>query len=226
VVSLFGNVTFAAESVADGNVMAATGIVSVPTGASVAANKTVFNGNLSGQGMASLLPRSGEQPLNLAGRMILSLALGLIALVVATLLSVIWPRSIASGARAVRVALGRTVGLGVLWMLLSLALVAVITLVLVFSLIGLAVLPVVLLIAQVPYLIGLAAVGQALGERFGLHRTQAVVAGSAAILLPCVGLAIISLPAAFGLFYMLAGAGIGGMFLLRAAVVQRNSVNY
>jgi hypothetical protein len=226
VVSLFGNVTFAAESVADGNVMAATGIVSVPAGASVAANKTVFNGNLSGQGMASLLPRSGEQPLNLAGRMILSLALGLIALVVATLLSVIWPRSIASGARAVRVALGRTVGLGVLWMLLSLALVAVITLVLVFSLIGLAVLPVVLLIAQVPYLIGLAAVGQALGERFGLHRTQAVVAGSAAILLPCVGLAIISLPAAFGLFYMLAGAGIGGMFLLRAAVVQRNSVNY
>lgn len=226
VVSLFGNVTFSADSVADGNVMAATGVVSVPAGASMAANKTVFNGNLGGQAMASLLPATGEQPLTQGGRMILSLALGLIALVVATLLSVIWPGSIASGARAVRVAAGRTLGLGVLWMLLTLALVAVITLVLVFSLIGLAVLPVVLLLAQVPYLIGLATVGQALGERFGLHQTKAVVAGSAAILLPCVALATISLPLAFGLFYLLTGAGIGGMFLLRAAVIQRNSVNY
>ncbi|HYF66274.1 MAG TPA: hypothetical protein VD886_25820, partial [Herpetosiphonaceae bacterium] len=125
VVSLFGNVTFSADSVADGNIMAATGVVSVPSGASIAANKTVFNGNLGGQAMASLLPSSGEQPLTQLGRLGLSLALGLIALVVATLLSMMWPRSIANGARAVRIAAGRTIGLGMLWLLLTLALVAV-----------------------------------------------------------------------------------------------------
>ena len=226
VISLFGDVTFEPQAVAEGNVMAATGTVSLPNGAAIAANSTVFNGNLGGRGGASIVPGSGGQPLGFGGRFVLALALGLIAVVVATLLSVIWPRSITSGARVVQLAGSRTLALGLIWLVLTVTVVGILAVALVFSLLGLALVPVLLLIAHLPYLVGLAVIGQAIGERFGQRGAQAVVLGCAVVVVPCVMLALLSWPAAFGLFYVLAGVGIGSMFLLRAVVVQRNSVHY
>lgn len=226
VISLFGDVMFEPQAVAEGNVMAATGTVSLPAGAAIASNSSVFNGNLNGRGAASILPGKGGQPLGFAGRFVLALALGLIAVVVATLLSVIWPRSITSGARVVQLAGSRTLALGLIWLLLTVTVVGLLTVALVFSLLGLAIVPVLLLVAHLPYLVGLAVIGQAVGERFGQRGAQAVVSGCAVVVVPCVMLALLSWPAAFGLFYVLAGVGIGSMFLLRAVVVQRNSVHY
>jgi hypothetical protein len=226
VVSLFGNVIFESQATADGNVMAATGSVVLPEGAKIAAGSTVYNGNLDGRGVASILPGAGNQPINFAAQMVLSLTLGILAVVVATLLSLIWPGSISGGARAISLATGRAFALSVIWLVLTLVVVGITATILIFSLVGLAVLPVLLLAAQIPYLIGLAAAGQALGERLGLHGTTAVVAGTTALMAPCMVLAAVSLPAALGLFYALAGTGIGGMFLLRAAVVHRNSASY
>lgn len=226
VVSLFGDVTFESQAVANGNVMAAAGKVSMPASAQVAARGAVYNGSLEGRGLASVLPGTGSQPLDFTGRIILILTLATLALVVAALLSVLWPRSISGGAKAIMMVPGRAFGMGLTWLVLTVAVIGISTAILIFSLVGMAVVPVVLLIAQIPYLVGLAAAGQALGERLGLQQTAAVVAGSAVLLLPCVVVAAVSLPAAFGLFYALAGVGIGGMFLLRAAVLQRNSAQY
>jgi hypothetical protein len=226
VVSLFGNVIFEPQATADGNVMAATGSVVLPEGAKIAAGSTVYNGNLDGRGVASILPGAGNQPIDFAAQLVLSLTLGGLAVIVATLLSLIWPRSISGGARAISLATGRAFALSVIWLVFTLVVVGIAATVLIFSLVGLAVLPILLLAAQIPYLVGLAAAGQALGERLGLRGTTAVIAGAAALMAPCMVLAVVSLPAAFGLFYALAGCGIGGMFLLRAAVVHRNSLSY
>ncbi|MBA3471398.1 MAG: hypothetical protein H0T53_17310 [Herpetosiphonaceae bacterium] len=226
VVSLFGNVIFEPQATADGNVMAATGSVVLPEGAMIAAGGTVYNGNLDGRGVASILPGTGNQPIDFAAQLVLSITLGILAVIVATLLSFIWPRSISGGARAISLAPGRAMALSVIWLVLTLIAVGVIATILIFSLVGLAILPVLLLAAQIPYLVGIAAAGQVVGERFGFHGPSAVAVGSSVLVVPCVGLAMISLPAAFGLFYALAGIGIGGMFMLRAAVVHRNSASY
>lgn len=226
VVSLFGNVVFEAQATADGNVMAATGSVVLPEGAKVAAGGTIYNGNLDGRGVTSMLPGAGNQPFDRGAQVLLSLTLGILAVVVATLLSLIWPRSISGGARAISLAPGRALALSMIWLVLTLVGVGIIATILIFSLVGLAVLPVLLLAAQIPYLVGIAAAGQMLGKRFGLRGPSAVAAGAIVLIAPCVALAVISLPAGFGLFYALAGAGIGGMFLLRAAVIHRNSVSY
>lgn len=226
VVSLFGNVTFEPEAVTEGHVMAATGVVTIPAGAAVASGGTVFNGNVAGGAGASLLPGSGNQPLGSLGRVVLALVLGVIALAVTTLLSLIWPKSIGSAARTIQLAPQRAFGLGLIWLLLTLVIVGVAAVALIFSLVGLTVLPVLILMAQIPYLVGLAAVGQAIGERLGLNGLTAVSLGSVIVILPSVLLAIVSLPAAFGLFYALAGIGIGGLGLLRATVALRNSSSY
>ncbi|ABX06071.1 MAG TPA: hypothetical protein DEF47_02240 [Herpetosiphon sp.] len=226
VVSLFGNVTFEADSVAQGNVMAATGEVQLQQGADVAQAGAIFNGNVSDSGATALLPVEGNQTLTTATRVILAVVLAILATIIATLLSLIWPRSVASGAQIIRLASQRALGLGLMWSVLSVAVVGIVALLLIFSLIGLAVLPVLLLIAQVPYLIGLAAIAMVIGQRLNLQGPAAVLVGSLVVVLPSVGLAAISLPAAFIWFYLSAGVGIGGMFLLRATVVQRHSLQF
>lgn len=226
VVSLFGNVTFEADSIAQGNVMAATGEVQMQAGADVAQAGAVFNGNLSDSGAAALLPVEGNQTLTTSTRVILAVVLAILATIIASLLSLIWPRSFASGAQIIRLATQRALGLGLVWSVLSVVVVGGIALLLIFSLVGLAVLPVLLLIAQVPYLIGLAAIAMVIGQRLNLHGPAAVLVGSLAIVLPAIGLAAISLPAAFVWFYLSSGVGIGGMFLLRSTVVQRHSLQF
>ncbi len=221
VISLFGDVTFEPQAVAEGNVMAAVGHVQMDAAPAVA-GRSVFSGDLAGQGVSSLIPGSATQ-MTVGKRFVVALVLSLLGLVIAALINLIWPRSIGSAARALLLAPERATGLGVVWVLLSLLVVGLGTAVLVLSLVGLALLPLWLLLAQVPFLVGLAVSGRALSAQLQLHGMLAQVIGAGLIILAPLIVALFSLTLAFVCFYVLTGAGIGGLALLRVSVVYRNS---
>lgn len=226
VISLLGDVTFEQGALPEGHVMAAAGTVSTAAPLDLAQGQAVFNGNLGDQGAAALIPNSGSQPISAGQRVGLILVLALLALASATLLSMLWPRSIEASSRVLAVAPNRALGLGMLWNGLVLLGGALLALFLIFSLIGLAVLPFVVLAAQIPYVAGLAVVGRTLGERMGRRGPLATALGGLVAVLPGIALAFVNLPAAFALFYLVAGAGVGGLFLMRSAVLRRNSEAY
>lgn len=225
VVSLFGNVSFDQQAVAEGHVMAATGLVAVPDNAAPTKG-AVFVGNLSDRGAASIFPVAGNQALTMLARLLIAFALAMLATVIAVLLSMIWTRSIGSGAWIIQRVPRQAFAVGVTWSVLAFAVLTIIALGLIFTLVGLAFVPVLFLIAQVPSLIGLAVVGMALGQRFGRHGIAGVAFGSFVVVVPCIVLAMFNLPSAFALFYLLTSIGIGGMALLRATVLHRNSPEY
>lgn len=121
------------------------------------------------------------------------------------------------------VAPNRALGLGMLWNGLMLLGGALLALLLIVSLVGLTVLPFAILAAQIPYIAGLAVVGRALGERMGQRGPLATALGGLVAVLPGIALALVNLPAAFAMFYLVAGAGVGGLFLMRSAVLRHNS---
>ena len=223
VVSLFGDVSFEPQAVTEGNVMAAVGEVHLPTTVQVAAEQTVFNGNLAGQTASSLIPGVNGEKISSLNRVLTILILSSLGLLISALFGLIWPRSIASAAQAVRLAPDRAAGLGLIWLLITTVLVSLVAAVLILSLLGLAVLPLLLLLTQVPYLAGLAVVGRVLGERLNLHGRIAQIVGAALVFVPVIAVAPWSMIAAFIGYYLLAGVGIGGLILLRVSVAYRHS---
>lgn len=224
VVSLFGDVTFEPQSAVEGQVMAAMGTVALPESVQHAPAAAIFSGNLANQGMANLLPGNHGQQLGTLDRFTVVVALGLIGIVIAALLALIWPRSIAAAARALALAPDRAAGLGLLWIGLEAIMVGAVALVCMITLIGMPLLPVLMLVAQVPFLVGLTVVAQTLGERLGVRGVAAVPAGALLLLIPAVSLALLSLLVAFAYFFIVGSVGIGGLILLRVSVAYRHSL--
>jgi hypothetical protein len=217
VVSWSGDVTLSEGSHVSGNVMALAGVVHREKAARITGQ--TFNGNLDEAGLASLIPGQGRQELSFGSKLGMALALLLLGLAVATLLGQLWGRGIDSAAMVITLFPGRTIALGLLSALLLAVVLTLVLILLTFTLIGMVAAPIVLLLAQLPFLAGLAGTGRAIERRLGLQRAQGI-AGTALVLVPVFLLSLWDPFAGIVAFYVVSAAGIGALLLLRSAALR------
>lgn len=180
-----------------------------PGGALVASVATIF-GRPPG-------PQAAELP-----RPVISATLALAALAACSLVAAVWPRRTRGAARALADAPARAIALGLLTTALAALTLAPVSALLALSLVGLPLLVPLLLLAQLPYLVGLAAVGRAVGEQSGLRGLPAPVAaalGSGAFLLPIAVIGAVAPVLSAALFYIVASAGLGAAIISRGGAV-------
>jgi len=210
VASLTGNVVLDDGRVA-GDVFAGAGAVEAGTGAVAG---SVFHGP-QGLALSNVLRGSGTNTLEPGvARAVTALLGSLITLALAALLVVLWP-PLALGASAVLPARPwLALGLGILstclLALLALPLLALLAL----TVFGVLLVPLLLLLAHLPYVQGVAVVGQALGRRLsGAVTLSSAVWGVAAQLVLVACLALLSPLAGLAAFYLLGSLGLGAWML-------------
>ena len=148
---------------------------------------------------------------------LISVALAILFLLLATACAAIWPQRTLGVSMALRRAPGRSAAFG----LLTTALLAMLLLpmggLIALSLVGLPLLLPLSLIVQAPYLFGLAGLGLALGQRIrpAAPKVLAAAVGSAMLLLPLGLVGAVSPLWSLTLFYAAASAGLGAAILSR-----------
>lgn len=220
VVSYVGTIRLGPAAKVAGSVMAMAGGVN-SAGAAVAGQllgeEPVAGGALVA-GLARIFDRAPTGATNELPRPVVSGLLALAALLLCVAITAFWPRRTAGAVQALVRAPGRSLTLGLLTTLLAALLLPLLAGVVALSLVGLPLLVPLLLVAQLPFLLGIAVAGRALAERAGLRPRQPALSaalGSAALLLP-VALVGASAPLLSALlFYMLAGPGLGAAILSR-----------
>ncbi|GAB4193888.1 MAG: hypothetical protein OHK0022_09330 [Roseiflexaceae bacterium] len=223
VVSYAGRVQILSGGSVGGHVMAPGGFER-ESGATVAGQ--TLGGPQGNRALASLInvlapdPSQAGPSVGAVGQPLFGAVLGLFLLVFTLLLTALWPRRTRHTMLMLRALPGRALVVGLLTTLLLAALAPLLGVLLTATLIGLPLLVVLLLVAQAPYLYGLAALTQALGrpeaEAGGFNPTAlaatlaiAVLVGVVAALQPLAGLALL---------YLIASPGLGAAILSRGGL--------
>jgi len=234
VVSLGGSITVTGH--VQGDVVSLLGDVILAEGASIGGNVLVGNGRLVGEAtavagvvrrgaggfaLASGVPGTTDEALSPNGVRLLTGLLGaLIVFVLAALLIVARPHYVVNISGVLQthpwMALGTGIACTLLLGLLLLPLLALLAL----TVDGLLLVPPLLLALHLPYVLGLAGLGQTLGERLtGAATTGSALWGVAAQMTLVLGLSLWMLPLGLLVFYVLASLGLGAHALSRRATV-------
>lgn len=140
----------------------------------------------------------------------------LITLALAALVVMLWPDRTLRTSRIVPAQPWAALGLGVLITVLLALLALPVLALLAVTVVGLLLVPLLLMLVHLPYVQGLAAVGQALGQRLtGAVTIQSALWGVAAQLVLVIGLGLFSPIAGLTAFYLLASLGLGAQVLER-----------
>lgn len=220
VVSYVGTITLGPAAEVSGSVLAMAGAVHgdrADVAGSVLGAQPVAGRSLVA-GLATILGRQPATVVATIPRPLLSGVLAAIGLAICALLAAIWPARTAGTALALRRGPGRAALLGMLTTLLLGLLLPPLASLLALSLVGMPLLPPLLVVLQLPYLFGLAALGRLLADTAGaraLHPAAAAALGALPILL---ALAVVGIPAPMLsalLFYTVASVGLGAAILSR-----------
>jgi cytoskeletal protein CcmA (bactofilin family)/uncharacterized membrane protein len=231
VVSYSGRVTLAAGAQVGGNILAAGGALRLDAGVAVAGQ--AIRGEGGGTALANLLdlfsPADADGGAAI-GRALFGVALGVFLLAFMLLCIAFWPHRTAVASQTLRRVPGRSAVLGLLTtLLLALALPALVAL-LAATLIGLPLVVVLLVVAQAPYVYGLATLVRMLGaSRPQARAVSPLRAGEGPNRITLVAAAVLGLLIALGallepfwglaLFYVLASPGLGAVLLSRGGLV-------
>lgn len=224
VVSYAGSVTVEPSARIEGSVLAAGGQLQGATTAQVAGK--AFEGSGNGRALASvvtLFTQPSTQPTATSGavsNVFFGFLVTVFLVAFSLLWAALWPRRMAATTIILQALPLRSVGLGLLSTVVLAAAAVPLTALLTATIIGLPIIAVLLLLLQLPYLYGFAAVVRALGvhEQVALinRRTALIALGMAAL----IGVVTAILPlAGVALFYLLASPGLGAAVLTRGGVV-------
>jgi hypothetical protein len=232
VVSLWGDIVVNGR--VNGNVVSILGDVTLNAGAQVSGDVLAGSGQITAQadqvagverrgvlGTAIGLRAVGESAEQLSPELVrgMTALLGaLITLALAGILVLLWPQRTLQTSRILPARPWLALGIGVLitalLALLTLPLLALLAL----TVVGLLLVPLLLLVVHLPYVQGLAAVGQALGRQLtGSATTASALWGVAAQLLIVIGIGLIAPSAGLLIFYLLASLGLGAQLIERQA---------
>jgi hypothetical protein len=245
VTSWSGDITIAGR--VDGDVVSYSGKVTIQSGGHVGGHVMALGGPLESAADAAVSGqkiRGGEGSIALAnlfdliapsdagsdsaavGRVLFGMVLGVFLLAFCLLCIAFWPRRTTATSLTLRRSPGQALLLGLLsTLLLALALPPLIAL-LAATLIGMPLIVVLLALAQVPYVLGLATLVRAVGPEqsrptAGLERTT-LLAGVALALLVAISAALAPLKG-LALFYLLASPGLGAALLSRGGLLVPTS---
>lgn len=223
VVSYSGDVKLDSRARVDGNVLTVAGAVD-SAGDQVAG--ALINGTMGGNAVSAVLnvvtPSRQSQDAS-DNALLRSAASGVTLLVLlglATLSALLWPRRTVGASRTFALAPWRSLALGTLSTLLFGALLLLAGTLVALTLVGLPLLLPLLLVLHLPYVYGLATLGQALGRR--LHAAvpeRATAIGVLIVLLPLALLGVVAPIWSLVLLYLVAGAGLGAVILSRGGTL-------
>lgn len=225
VVSYTGHVELAPAARVEGNVMALAGGLVHEPGAQVAGAQLGAEPLPSGVVLASVAaifdpPGSAERDLP---QPLVSGILGLVAGLLALACTVVWPRRTRGMSLAVRRLPGRSLGIGLLTTGLLAPLLVILAALLALSLVGLPLILPLLLALQIPYLVGLAGLAQALGARMAPRSPSplaATAAGLLAVLAPLMIIGALAPLWSAAIFYLVASIGLGAAILSRGGAYR------
>jgi hypothetical protein len=141
-----------------------------------------------------------------------------VTLILAAFLVVVWPQRPAEASIYLARFPGRAVAFGALATLALLALALGGAVLLAATVAGVLLVPVLLLLLHLPYVAGVAAVGQALGRVLTGHSTAAgAIWGIAAQLILVIAIGLLLPTAGVLVFYVLGSVGLGGTLLVLGA---------
>lgn len=217
VTSVLGDVTIASGGLVGGNVFAGTGMVVAPAG-------TIAGRQFHGPGtsvLGAVLKSPTTRSLSpLVVRSLAGLLGALVTLALAGIVVMLWPQRTLQTSRVLPqqpwLALSLGLLITVLLALLALPLLALLAL----TVVGLLVVPLLLMLVHLPYIQGLAAVGQALGRRLtGNVTVSSSLWGVAVQLVLVMMLGIVAPLAGLVAFYLLASLGLGAQLLERRTLI-------
>ncbi|MBC8076826.1 MAG: polymer-forming cytoskeletal protein, partial [Chloroflexales bacterium] len=219
VVSYTGSVVLADGARVDGNVLSLTGAV-LQAGAAQVAGQTLGD-RIGGGAAADLLgifaPQSAAGAPGVVARAGFAFTFMLVALALATLGALLWPRRTAGVSRTFLLAPGRSLALGLLSSALLTALLLPFGALLALTLLGLPLLLPLLLLLHLPYVYGLTGLGYTLGQRLARNAPErATPLGVLALLLPPTLIGPFFPTFGVVCFYLVASAGLGAVILSRA----------
>lgn len=214
VVSLLGDVTLTSGARVQGDVLAGSGwIMSQSDQIAGVERRGVLGTSIAlsgaiGSGADRLSPGVVRGLTGLLG--------ALITLALAGIVVLLWPQRTLQTSRVLPdrpwLALGTGLLITVLLALLTLPLLALLAV----TVVGLLLVPLILLLLHLPYIQGLAAVGQALGQRLtGAVTIGSALWGVAAQLVVVIGIGLIAPTAGLIVFYLLASLGLGAQLIER-----------
>lgn len=218
VVSYVGQITLAAGAQVHGSVLAlSSGVVQTAdalVAGRVLGEEPLAAGVLIADMQAILRPQASTIPAQVPLPLITT-AFTLLAFFFALACASLWPRRTIGIAWAVQRAPVISLTMGVLTTLLLVLLFIPLSGLLALSLLGLPLLLPLLVLLQVPYLFGLAALGRVLGERIYPAHNESYALGIALLLVPCGLLGAVAPLWAGALFYLASSIGLGATILSR-----------
>jgi hypothetical protein len=220
VVSYAGGITLGPDAQVRGSVLSLGGGV-LREGRALVAGRTLGQEPLSGGLALASAAKLFEPQRGVAAAVpplpLISVALALMFLLLATICALIWPQRTLGVSLAIRRAPGRAAAFGLLTTALAALLLLPLGGLIALSLVGLPLLLPLTLIMQAPYVFGLAGLGLALGTqvRPGAPQALAVALGVALLLLPLTLIGVLSPLWSMALFYLAASVGLGAAILSR-----------
>lgn len=214
--SLLGSVTLEPGARVGGDVLAGAGQIAASSGA-------IAGRELRGPGGAALsavLRGSGTATFSPTTARSLAVLLGaIITLALAALVVLLWPQRTLQTSQVLPTRPWLALGLGVLLTALLALLALPVLALLALTVVGLLLVPMLLMVVHLPYVQGLAAVGQALGRQLtGATTTSSALWGVAAQLVLVAGLGLFVPLAGLVAFYMLGSLGLGAWMLERRSL--------
>lgn len=224
VVSYSGTIALGTQAHVDGHVLAVSGAITQDAIANQVDGEVIAGapGGKAVFGLIDLVTPSvgGTEDLGPFGRLAFGFA-GLIVLAaLSTFGTMLWPRRALVTSSVLRAVPWRSSAIGLLTSALLGVLLLPIGALLAITLVGVPLLLPLLLLLQLPYVYGLATVGQTLGRQVFKHQRElATLIGVLIILLPLAVLSFVLPFASFLIFYMIASVGLGAAIISRAGTV-------
>jgi hypothetical protein len=217
VASVLGHIALAPQVRVDGDVLGGAGQSGVE-GAVVSG--TVRQGPGGLVTAAAGLGATAGTASPTAVRALSILLAALVTLVLAALAIMLWPQRTLRTSHLLPAQPWTALGLGLLITALLILLALPPLALLAATVVGLLLVPVLLFLAHLPYVQGLAAVGQALGQRLtGATTLSSSLWGVAAQLVVVLGLALLSPLVGLAAYYLLASLGLGAQLLERRTLL-------
>lgn len=217
VVALGGHVVLHDGATVHGSVLSGAGVAIAPTGN---VDQHVLSGpeQLPALGfvLGATTPNTtlDDRLMGIAGVMVT-----LVALVLATLVVIAWPQGLTDASTMLLLLPGRAVVVGTLAALGYLVVGVALMIAFAATVMGVLLVPMLILILHLPFIAGVAAVGQAFGQRLvGRITVGSALWGVAIQVILLLSIALLSPYASALVFFILGGIGLGGMILSHTAV--------
>lgn len=224
VVSYSGNINIGTGAQVEGNVLTVGGVIAGQT-AQATINGQLFGGVPGGNALSGLItvitPSTGDDAaIAPFVRGAFALAGMILLVVLSTLSTLLWPQRTAVTRLTLRTAPWRSFVLGTLTTLLLALAILPLGALFAFTLIGVPLIVPLLLALHLPYVYGLATLGQLVGQRLTRQqRDLATPVGVIVLVLPLVVVGLATPFLALILFYLVACSGVGASILSRAGTL-------